>query len=180
MPLKDNSTEIARWLQEQSEFKRRDRNLRTKMGRAVQPLTRAIKANAPAPGYPGDKPGVKALRDTIGYVLRDYRAADGGIVYYVGVGPLYPEGAHGHLVEFGHRQVTGGTLPRELDPSGRQRRSRAGRTGQGQVKSFVDPQPFAEPAVEQTGDQVRRSLEEAFTISIEQQFRRNAPRHRRV
>ena len=60
----------------------------------------------PQPGYPGDKPGLKALKDTIGVVLRRYR---GGALIAGIVGPEYPAGAHGHLVEAGtkpHRVTT--------------------------------------------------------------------------
>lgn len=62
----------------------------------------------PKPGYPGDKAGLKPLRDTIGLIMRKYQ---GGSVIAGVVGPEYPAGAHGHLVEHGHKIATGGTVP---------------------------------------------------------------------
>lgn len=50
----------------------------------------------PKPGYPGDKPDLKPLRDTITVGIRSYEE---NAVWYGVVGPQYPAGAHGHLVE---------------------------------------------------------------------------------
>lgn len=71
----------------------------------------------------GDKAGKKHLRDTIGFVYRRYAKVEMGIV-----GTLYPAGAHGHLVEYGHQEVLFGK------PTGRR----------------VPPKPFMRPAVDQT------------------------------
>jgi len=51
-------------------------------------------------GYDGDKPGKPSLRSSIRTVVREYR---GAVVVFTG--PKWPEGAHGHLVEFGHLQT---------------------------------------------------------------------------
>jgi hypothetical protein len=53
-----------------------------------------------AGGYDGDKPGKPSLRSSIRTVVREYR---GAVVVFTG--PKWPEGAHGHLVEFGHLQT---------------------------------------------------------------------------
>lgn len=55
----------------------------------------------PKPGYPGDKPDKKPLRDTIKVVVRE-----GSRFVASFVGPTWPDGAHGHLVEHGHFTVT--------------------------------------------------------------------------
>ena len=71
--------------------------------------------------------GVKPLADTIAVVVRDY-----GEKKAVIVGPQYPAGALGHLVEFGHAEVLWGK------PPGRR----------------VPPKPFLRPAADQTVGQV--------------------------
>ena len=80
-------------------------------------LSRALKAVAgivvdeakrlcPQPGYPGDNPEFKPLRDTITSVVREYSNS-----FSIFIGPSWPAGAHGHLVEFGHRTASGQTAP---------------------------------------------------------------------
>lgn len=90
--------------------------------------TRAARAN------------VKPLADTIGVVVRDYGAKQVLIV-----GPQYPAGALGHLVEYGHAEVLWGR------PTGRR----------------VPPQPFMRPAADETESQVNAaivaSLQEAIS-----------------
>lgn len=73
------------------------------MRKGVNLVARRARQLAPPPGYPGDKPDKKALRDTIGTVLRRFR---GGAVIGAIVGPEYHAGAHGHLVEFGTKPHT--------------------------------------------------------------------------
>jgi hypothetical protein len=82
------------------------------------------KRRVPQPGYSGDKPGLKPLRDTIGHVVRKPR----GDKRIAVVGPEYPAGAHGHLVEFGHQKVLWGTPTNERVP----------------------PHPFMRPSVDAT------------------------------
>ena len=74
-------------------------------------------------GDPADKPDLKPLRDTIGIEVRDY-----GPRALAVVGPEYPAGAHGHLVELGHEEVLFGV-----------------RTGR-----RVPPHPFMRPAFDET------------------------------
>ncbi len=52
-----------------------------------------------APGYKGDKKGLKPLRDNVIVVVRDYPT-----ITIAFVGAAWPGGAHGHLVEHGHMQ----------------------------------------------------------------------------
>lgn len=59
-------------------------------------------------GDPADKPDLKPLRETIAVEVRDY--GDRALAV---IGPQYPAGAHGHLVEHGHATANGGrTRPR--------------------------------------------------------------------
>jgi hypothetical protein len=90
----------------------------------------AAKANITAPGYPGDKPGLKPLRDTVGAVMREYENRTIAVI-----GSSYPAGAHGHLVEFGH-------VGKRKDGSTYQ----------------VPPYPWLRPAVESTRDAVTAAV----------------------
>jgi hypothetical protein len=65
---------------------------------ASQLVVSRAKELVPAPGYPGDKPGLKALRNTLGHIVKQYTSAFVAII-----GPQRPAGAHGHLVEGGTR-----------------------------------------------------------------------------
>lgn len=75
--------------------------------------------------------GVKPLAETIGVVVRDY-----GPRFVMLVGPQYPAGALGHLVEYGHAEVLYGV------PTGRR----------------VPPHPFMRPAVDETIGQVHTAI----------------------
>jgi len=70
-----------------------------------------------------DRSNVKPLADTIGVVVRKYDAVSVAVV-----GPQYPAGALGHLVEYGHRLVAYGR------DTGRR----------------VQPKPFMRPAADET------------------------------
>lgn len=89
---------------------------------------------APKPGYKGDKPGLIPLNKSIKTVVRRYNH-----VIAVFVGPTYPQGAHGHLVEYGHAKVLWGK-----------------RTGE-QVKG----KPFMRPAADTT-----EAAQQAKIISV--------------
>ena len=71
----------------------------------------------------GSRTGAKPLAETIGEVVRKYDTVSVAIV-----GPQYPAGALGHLVEYGHKLVVYG------HPTGRR----------------VPPRPFMRPAVDET------------------------------
>lgn len=117
----------------------------------------------PPPGYPGDKPGLKPLRDTIGTVLRRYK---GGVVIAGVVGPEYPAGAHGHLVEHGHRIAVRGTgtlMPKPWSKRKSPPKSKIGRSGQGVVGGMVKPRPFMAPAVADVAPQIETDIVSALS-----------------
>lgn len=84
----------------------------------------------PKPGYTGDKPGKIPLNKTIKVVVRSY---DNAIAAFVG--PTWPHGAHGHLVEFGH----------EIK-----------RTSHG--PTHTRPKPFMRPAADTTAQAQQRKI----------------------
>lgn len=90
-----------------------------KMGNVVARRARQL---VPPPGYPGDKPDKKPLRDTIGVEIKYGRQR------YAVIGPMRPAGAHGHLVEFSHRYFAWGV------DTGR----------------MTEPHPFMGPAAQET------------------------------
>ena len=97
------SVQITGWKEIGAQLERLPIEVRgPELEKAIRKSLNRIKTRAkqlvPPPGYPGDKPGKKPLRDTIGVVLRRYK---GGAVIAGVVGPEYPAGAHGHLVEHG-------------------------------------------------------------------------------
>ena len=94
-----------------------------KMGTVVMNAARKL---VPQPGYPGDKPEFKPLRDTIGVEVKD------GEQIYAVIGPERPAGAHGHLVEYGHRIVK-----HDGEDTGK----------------MAEPHPFMEPAARDTRSQ---------------------------
>ncbi len=97
----------------------------------------------------------KRLKETIGIAVREYANARVAVV-----GPQYPAGAHGHLVEHGHRTVHRhtGTLRRNtLTKTGKQKappKSKIGKTGQGIVSGFVEGQEFLIPAARDVAPQI--------------------------
>ena len=112
----------------------------------------------------------KRLRETIGVVMREYSTARVAVV-----GPQYPAGAHGHLLEFGHRVARHGTgtLRRKkmrersrlslIQKTGRWAtvappKSKIGRTGLGEHQSDVQPYPFLEPATSGTKAAVESAI----------------------
>lgn len=120
---------------------------------ALVPVRNDAARLAPAPGYPGytypskgsARASRKRLRDTMGVKTRIY----GRSKTIAGVaGPQYPAGAHGHLVEFGHRIVTGGSVARVGRWSKRGLPSAGVKTGKGSIGGRATAKPFLAPAVE--------------------------------
>jgi hypothetical protein len=79
-----------------------------KVGNAIKSQTKSI---LPKPGYPGDKPGLAPLRETMKVKVKEY---EGGAIKVMVVGYTYSRtpgvgGNHGHLLEGGHDIVTGGS-----------------------------------------------------------------------
>jgi hypothetical protein len=69
------------------------------MGNAVK---KEVQEVLPKPGYPGDKPEYKPLRDTLSVRVKSYDRG-GKIVKVLVVGYRWPEGAHGQPLEAGHK-----------------------------------------------------------------------------
>lgn len=83
----------------------RGRAMTRVMQAAGEVVRREVRNIVPKPGYPGDKPGLKPLRETVAVRIRNYQ---GGFFKVMLVGYQYPAGAHGHLVEDGHEKVLWG------------------------------------------------------------------------
>lgn len=73
------------------------------MVRACSVVVTRAKELCPSPGYPGDDPEAKALRDTLGFRVVGYD--ESGTVVGI-VGSVRPGGAHGHLVHGGVKPHT--------------------------------------------------------------------------
>lgn len=89
-------------------------------------------------GDTADKP----LRDTIAVEVRDYDQRALAVI-----GPQYPAGAHGHLVEDGHEIVT-----RDGKRTGRRAR----------------PRPFVRPAFDETKDQQQAAMQAVVTRTLQE------------
>lgn len=83
-------------------------------------------------GDPAHEPDKKPLRDTIAVEIRDYGQRTLAVI-----GPQYPAGAHGHLLEYGHEGVAWGK------PTGRR----------------VGPRPFMRPAFDETKSEQQSAME---------------------
>lgn len=120
--------ELEGWEELQRALERVDDTLvgRTKL-EAVKAAGEVVARQAKALCPRGESDGEKPLADTIGVEVRDY-----GERALAVIGPEYPAGAHGHLVEQGHEIVTW---------DGRRTGKRA------------TPKPFVRPAFEATKDQ---------------------------
>lgn len=112
--------------------------LKKALKKAAKIVEKRAKQLCPKPEYPGDKPGLKPLRDTISTVERGYSHA-----IVIVVGPAYPAGAHGHLVEYGHRMVIVGVNAEVVQSYGAKRVVTTSTTR-------VPPYPFMRPAAFET------------------------------
>jgi hypothetical protein len=102
------------------------------------------------------KAGKKRLFSTISTVVRTYDKA-----MVLVVGPQYPAGAHGHLLEFGHRIVARG---KGKSSSGTGRRKSTRDTG-GMAKAF----PFMRPAAEDAKGKAQGILEQKLREWVDDQ-----------
>jgi hypothetical protein len=91
-------------------------------------IKKSLREILPKPGYPGDKPELVPLRDTVKVKIKNYQ---GGAVKVMIVGYENPEGAHGHLVEFGHEKWLWGEFIEN---------------------SPVDPHPYLQTAINMTAN----------------------------
>jgi hypothetical protein len=107
-------------------------------------------------GDPTHHPENKPLRDTIAVEVRDYGPRAMAVV-----GPQYPAGAHGHLVEFGHDIVPRG----ESRSVGRGRVSGAKRKG-GTTQGRARPMPFMRTAFDGTQSQQYAAMERIVSQAI--------------
>lgn len=128
-------------------------------------LVRArVRAILPRPGYPGDKRGLKALRDTLKTKVREYGHKVFGIVGYE-----WGAGSHGHIVEHGHDIVVGGTSPKPGKGRKTARKSkRTGRRGEGRIVGWVEGRFYMERAVKQLGGQIEAAMVEHITKAIDE------------
>jgi len=117
----------------------------------------AAKARTLCPvGDPTHHPENKPLRDTIAVEVRDY-----GVRALAVIGPQYPAGAHGHLVEFGHDIVARG----ESKNVGKSRRSGAKKKG-GLITGRTQPQPFMRPAFDSTRCEQLAAMERVINRTL--------------
>lgn len=136
--------------------------------RAGNAVAKRAKELVPKPGSNdyserrGKRKAKKMLVDTIGHVIRGYqgRRFSGRVLV---VGPQYPAGAHGHLVEYGHRIVRGGTVARVSTSRSARRsvampRSKVGRSGMGKVVGKTRAIPFMVPALKDTQGKIAGML----------------------
>lgn len=120
----------------------RGNEIRKALGKAGRAVVRRAKQLVTPPGYPGDKPGLKPLRDTIGVEVKGYDNSTVAVV-----GPKRPTGAHGHLVEHGHMIV--GHKPLKV-----------------QTGVATTPDPFMDPAAEQTKAQQQTAVIEGLKAAV--------------
>lgn len=120
-----------------------------------------VRETLPKPGYPGDKPGLKALRDTVRTVVKEYPS--GAVVAVVGY--EWGAGSHGHNVEEGHRIAKGGTLvnPNRKTPP---KSKVTGERGQGAAVGFVEGRFDLANAVKATESAQREAMSAAIQEAI--------------
>jgi len=133
--------------------------------KSMTPVSR--KAKKLAPKDSGD------YRKSIGKKKKTYTRNK---VVWVGVGPRKgkPNAYLGHLIEYGHRIVSGGTVARVSGRrAGRADRARdESRTGQGRVVGFVPPRPHLRPALRQSKAKVLGIYRKELHLGIETEARR--------
>lgn len=134
------------------------------MRKAGNIVAQRYRENIPRPEKrTGAKAGKKHLADTVAVKVSDYPS---GKVLAV-VGAQYPAGAHGHLVEEGHRQVVGGKASTGKTVTGPESVVKAmGKTGR--VVGHVEGRHYLQKAVDATKGQVEEAFRETVIAAIEQ------------
>ena len=113
----------------------RQRMVKKAIRKAARKIAIAMKKRAPV----SDDDKGKPLKETIGVVVREYGARTTAII-----GPEYPAGSHGHLVEFGHEEVLFGV-----------------KTGR-----RVPPHPFARPAFDETKEEAKNEIVRSLVADV--------------
>ena len=106
------------------------------------------------PGYEGGEHPAKLSE------AKAYKTSSGeaeGLMYAKVFGAPPSLVPHFHLVEFGHKTVTGGTIARTSGRTAAESR-RTGERGKGTVKGFVEGRPFLGPAARDTLARQRQIL----------------------
>jgi hypothetical protein len=141
-----------------------------KAGKVVEARCREV---LPKPGYPGDKPGLKPLRETLETKMVRYK--DGRMLVFM-VGFAWGAGSHGHLVEEGHRMVVGGKAPRKsqqrvvVAPAAVLSAMKLSPTGErtGGVVGFVEGQHYLAHSAKATESQQAEAILGAVKEAIEE------------
>lgn len=114
-------------------------------------LINRAKEIVPPPGYPGDDPELKPLRETLAVEIRD-----GKVGPYAVCGPKYPAGAHGHF-------VAGESSGRNVDV---RHHSRGKPTG-----VILKKTPFMSNALKDTQDQIDAAVRSGIDAAIKKATR---------
>lgn len=150
--------------------------------KASTPVLRSARDNLAAATNTKSGNLMESLKTGQGRKYRKGRADGTG---YVVIGPAWPKGAHGHLVEYGHRIVIG---KRHGRASNADRIAQAALGGQDMealasdpavqgraVNGFVPPRPFMRPAIDSTRNEVAaaiyRGLLEHFEAEVAKHVR---------
>ena len=124
----------------------REKQLVKAVTKAAKVVEKEATRLAPKPGYPGDKAGKIALNTTI-----DVKKLILGEIVMAIVGPRYPMGAHGHLVEFGHAKVLWGKRTSER----------------------VEAKPFLRPAADTTQAEQERAIVQTLKFTLKAEWKRS-------
>lgn len=134
-----------------AEFKKLDKQLKRLGDRGYRKVVRKASAKAATPMVRAIRKRAKgSIKKGIAKKTKTYN--NGTIFTIIGV-----SGPHGHLLEFGHRLVAGGTIarlrggktPKAADPS---------KTGQGHVVGHVRAHPFVRPAWDEGASKMQSKL----------------------
>jgi len=158
---------IDKQLARLDDFGLRTRTLERGLIKAGNITKKRLKEILPKPGYPGDKPELKPLRDTIQTKLT--RTKDGKRLT-VSVGAEYkPSGGggnHMHIVELGH-DITNKRGKRDMSTANAANAS-VGKKAKGPVLGFVQGRFYIAKAAAETESQVGAELINAITNMVDE------------